>query len=51
LKWRTDFPNGLLRRDSPLKFFAVFQARIAEAEECIEGLTSKVATTEKIRNR
>ena len=27
------------------------QARIEEAEECIEGLTSKVATTEKLRNR
>ena len=28
-----------------------FQARIDEAEECIDGLNSKTATTEKLRNR
>ena len=32
-----------------LLFF--LQARINEAEECIEGLSSKVTSTEKIRNR
>ena len=29
----------------------MFQARIAEAEDCIDGLNAKVATTEKLRNR
>lgn len=28
-----------------------FQARIGEAEECIDGLNSRTATTEKLRNR
>ena len=27
------------------------QARIGEAEECIDGLNSKAATTEKLRSR
>lgn len=30
---------------------SIFQARIAEAEDCIDGLNAKVATTEKLRNR
>ena len=29
----------------------MLQARIAEAEDCIDGLNAKVATTEKLRNR
>ena len=29
----------------------IFQARITEAEECIDGMNSKVATTEKLRSR
>ena len=32
-------------------FLIIFQARITEAEECIDGLNSKVATTEKLRSR
>ena len=32
-------------------FFIIFQARITEAEECIDGLNSKVTTTEKLRSR
>ena len=30
---------------------ALAQARIDEAEECIDGLNSKATTTEKLRNR
>ena len=30
---------------------SLFKARIDEAEECIDGLNSKTATTEKLRNR
>lgn len=29
----------------------IFQARIGEAEECIDGMNSKAATTEKLRVR
>ena len=29
----------------------IFQARIGEAEECIDGMNSKAATTEKLRAR
>ena len=29
----------------------ILQARIDEAEDCIDGLNGKVATTEKLRNR
>ena len=41
--------------DSEYPFFndglSRFKARIDEAEECIDGLNSKTATTEKLRNR
>ena len=34
-----------------INLFSSPQARIGEAEECIDGLNSKAATTEKLRSR
>ena len=50
--WKSKYTTEALARIEDLENAkSKILARIGEAEECIEGLSSKVATTEKIRNR
>ena len=50
--WKSKYTTEALARIEDLdNAKSKIIARINEAEECIEGLTSKVNTTEKIRNR
>jgi myosin heavy chain 6/7 len=50
--WKSKFTTEALARIEDLENAkAKILARIAEAEDCIEGLSTKVVSTEKIRNR
>jgi myosin heavy chain 6/7 len=50
--WKSKFTTEAMARIEDLENAkAKILARIAEAEDCIEGLSSKVVSTEKIRNR